>query len=480
METENAKTLCEIAQANGTDKVAVDHVFAGRNYAERYDEICNPFRFKPVRVLEIGVLHGASLRSWCDYFPRGDIHGIDIDENVRRAVVHPRVTIHIGSQADSKFLNRRVSGPFDFIVDDGSHITDHILASFRTLFPRVVPGGWYCIEDLRNTHLDLDSTYDVRQSWPGMHKNEDAVGAFDCHRHSLDAWIINMIKNMDFHTGEIEEIRVSAMMIFIRKRRDLPPLRLDLRPTIPDCVFVVSFSLYGNKAVYVRGAIENARQIHKKLPGWRARFFVGSDVPQHALCELADVGNHVEIIPMNKTDDLDRRGSAMLWRFAPAVDPGVDAFISRDADSRISKREITALEEWFGSGRVFHGMRDATDHNYPILGGMWGIMPRRFLGLEPELVAQLHEEIQTGKLKPQHATDQAWLEERLWPAVSRSGVSIVHDSQPKRNFSVGDVSVLFSTDIDPSEGFVGQCFDPADERPITHDKRVSLESIVFE
>ena len=45
-------------------------------------------------------------------------------------------------------------GPFDLIIDDGSHVNAHILASFNALFGDYLkPGGFYVIED-------LDTAYD--------------------------------------------------------------------------------------------------------------------------------------------------------------------------------------------------------------------------------------------------------------------------------------------------------------------------------
>jgi hypothetical protein len=39
-------------------------------------------------------------------------------------------------------------GPFDIIIDDGSHISEHIITSYRTLFPHLTAHGLYVIEDL--------------------------------------------------------------------------------------------------------------------------------------------------------------------------------------------------------------------------------------------------------------------------------------------------------------------------------------------
>ncbi|KAK8405419.1 hypothetical protein O3P69_001755 [Scylla paramamosain] len=42
-----------------------------------------------------------------------------------------------------------------------------------------------------------------------------------------------------------------------------------------------------------------------------------------------------------------------------------------DVDSRVSQREVAAVEEWLASRKMFHVMRDHPSHNVPVLGGMW-------------------------------------------------------------------------------------------------------------
>lgn len=41
---------------------------------------------------------------------------------------------------------------FDIILDDGSHISEHIITSFTTLFSELKPGGLYVIEDTQTSY----------------------------------------------------------------------------------------------------------------------------------------------------------------------------------------------------------------------------------------------------------------------------------------------------------------------------------------
>jgi hypothetical protein len=77
-----------------------------------------------------------------------------------------RVIIVQGSQSDPERLLEVSAqyGPFDIILDDGSHFRDDIFASMDTLFPVMKDGGVYVIEDTQTSYwpnaqgsLDLDA-----------------------------------------------------------------------------------------------------------------------------------------------------------------------------------------------------------------------------------------------------------------------------------------------------------------------------------
>lgn len=96
------------------------------HYFETYQTVFDSRRTTPMRILEIGVFHGASLRLWKSYFQHAKtcLVGVDIDPACA-SYDAPSDGIHVrlGSQADSEFLAKVVDefGPFDLIIDDGSH-----------------------------------------------------------------------------------------------------------------------------------------------------------------------------------------------------------------------------------------------------------------------------------------------------------------------------------------------------------------------
>jgi hypothetical protein len=146
----NIDPLTRLAIRHGTDK------WGPHFYTPIYHELFKALRDKPIRLLEIGVggyafrkVGGASLAMWADYFQWGHIVGLDVAE--KQLNLGPRVTIVQGSQADPAFLAKVAAeqGPFDIIIDDGSHVPDHVTLGFDKLFPAVTDGGFYVIEDVQ-------------------------------------------------------------------------------------------------------------------------------------------------------------------------------------------------------------------------------------------------------------------------------------------------------------------------------------------
>jgi hypothetical protein len=124
------------------------------HYFPAYEAIFGPIRSEPLRILEIGIWHGASLKLWRQYFahPKTIIVGVDVlPECLQYDAPSAGVHIRIGSQADPVFLKNIVEefGPFDLIMDDGSHHSSHIIASFNHLYADGLKDtGIYFVEDL--------------------------------------------------------------------------------------------------------------------------------------------------------------------------------------------------------------------------------------------------------------------------------------------------------------------------------------------
>lgn len=150
--------LIKLATLFRTDK------WGGHWYIPQYQRYFSALRHKKLNLFEIGVGGyenpnggGRSLRMWKFYFPNSQIYSIDIYD--KKKLQEDRIKIFQGSQDDPAFLRQVVDsmeGGVDIIIDDGSHINQHIIKSFEILFPLLNDAGIYVVEDVQTSY------------WPGL------------------------------------------------------------------------------------------------------------------------------------------------------------------------------------------------------------------------------------------------------------------------------------------------------------------------
>jgi hypothetical protein len=150
-----APTLETIGARHGTDKSARHH-----GYLEFYERFFRDLRNEPICLLEIGVLEGASVRMWSEYFPRARVIGVDVNPDVVKFETE-RITIEIANQANvAQLVELAIRyGPFDIVLDDGSHMWNDQITSLQYLYPFVRAGGFYVIEDLDTSFGQYAKTF---------------------------------------------------------------------------------------------------------------------------------------------------------------------------------------------------------------------------------------------------------------------------------------------------------------------------------
>jgi hypothetical protein len=179
-------------------------------FGEHYQFHFAPLRAKNLKILEIGIggleigvsgrydndsySGGESLRMWKNYFPNSIIYGIDIVD--KKALESDRIKIFQGSQDDEAFLKKVVkqTGKLDIVIDDGSHRNDHVIKTFKVLFPELNDGGIYVIED---THTSYIPSY---ENWSKFCNNNNQAPDWAQYGGSLDLYdsktMINFFKRL--------------------------------------------------------------------------------------------------------------------------------------------------------------------------------------------------------------------------------------------------------------------------------------------
>jgi hypothetical protein len=158
------------------------------HYGAAYGEFLKPYRYRRIKILEIGVggyadtLGGNSLLAWQAYFPFARIVGCDIRD--KRALNTRNTRIYRVDQSSAEDLAElvRAEGPFDIVIDDGSHLNRHQIFTFEALFESVSKDGLYVLEDVQTSYWP-DRVGPV--AWDGAHIGDDRF-ADTCVGYFLD------------------------------------------------------------------------------------------------------------------------------------------------------------------------------------------------------------------------------------------------------------------------------------------------------
>jgi hypothetical protein len=165
----NSHSLGWLVKHFGSDKTGPPGT---HRYTQHYQKFFEPLRDRRMVVLEIGIggyakagKGGGSLRAWKQFFPHAVIVGLDLED--KKFVEEDRIRVYQGDQSDAAVLHRIVEevGRPRIVIDDGSHFSHHVRASFAVLFPLLETGGYYCIEDVQTSY------------WPEWHGSDDRHSA---------------------------------------------------------------------------------------------------------------------------------------------------------------------------------------------------------------------------------------------------------------------------------------------------------------
>lgn len=200
---------------------------------------------------------------------------------------------------------------------------------------------------------------------------------------------------------------------------------------------IISFSLYGWDYKYFTGAICNAELAKIIYPDWICRFYCGETVPEEIINQLKEFDN-VEVIHMLE----NTKYSYMMWRFLPIDDNDVEVMLSRDADSRLSHREKSCVDEFLKSDKLFHSIQDHGLHDN-IMGGMWGMKKNDRINMT-ELV-----ENWTGGLE--YFSDQWFMRNTIKPIFLDS--LLTHCSAHLNNFPVEKTNNFCVGEVFPSDNY---------------------------
>lgn len=151
----------------------------GHHYDTMYQQRLGPYSkddVDPFQFLEIGFYRGGGYDTYREFLPRGECHSIEIAclpegprsegkwpwgnfpaKNPRYQQYLDENRLHCGDGNDVNFLNsvwknemkRPGALPLKLVVDDGAHVSKHMVQTVMFWFPRIEPRGLLIVEDIQ-------------------------------------------------------------------------------------------------------------------------------------------------------------------------------------------------------------------------------------------------------------------------------------------------------------------------------------------
>ena len=181
-------------RSSGTDKIA------HHGYHRFYADFLSLFDGSQA-ILEIGLGSGESIMFWKRLFPNSKLFIADRDYEGELS----ECTILKCDQSSPEDLERLSQNLEDseigLILDDGSHIPEHQLATFNTLFPKVlVDSGIYIVEDIEVSYWRQGGCYGYTASYGWRRKS--LISRF----LKLADWVNREFLSADEKEKQLEEL----------------------------------------------------------------------------------------------------------------------------------------------------------------------------------------------------------------------------------------------------------------------------------
>lgn len=161
--------LHELGTKYGTDKTTIS-ASSDYSYLHIYEKILAPLdQYSSIKILEIGVRGGNSVNMFLERFPNAHVYGIDIVDCNFDVIAPERFSFHKVDQRNLSALTKvfAKAQSFDLIIDDGSHLIDDYINTFRLAFSYLRKSGYYIIEDVYNNYSEWNFTRETHVNGDG-------------------------------------------------------------------------------------------------------------------------------------------------------------------------------------------------------------------------------------------------------------------------------------------------------------------------
>jgi len=163
----NSSELCEIGKKYDTDKSSqrnnVTDVRHCHPYTLFYEGLFKNKKDETLKIAELGILDGASLLMWKEYFSNSEIYGFEYDNNLinnfKQNFNNDRVTLSNIDVTNKDSIVKAFSELnilYDIIIEDTTHQFEDQIKVIENTYQYLKPGGILIIEDIFKSYNEND------------------------------------------------------------------------------------------------------------------------------------------------------------------------------------------------------------------------------------------------------------------------------------------------------------------------------------
>lgn len=163
----NKSELCEIGKKYDTDKSSQRNNVTDKRhchpYTLFYDGLFKSYKNEPLKIAELGILDGASLLMWQEYFPNSNLYGFEYNvaliDNFRQKYNNDRITLSYIDVTNKDSIKNTFNGlniMYDIIIEDTTHQFEDQIRVIENIYKYLKPGGVLIVEDIFKSYKETD------------------------------------------------------------------------------------------------------------------------------------------------------------------------------------------------------------------------------------------------------------------------------------------------------------------------------------
>jgi predicted O-methyltransferase YrrM len=179
--TNNSSELCKIGKKYDTDKSSqrnnVSNTRHCHPYTLFYEGLFKNKKNENLKIAELGILDGSSLRMWQEYFTNAEIYGFEYNDdlitNFRQKFNNDRIAlanINVNNKESIVKAFSDLNIIYDIIIEDTTHQFEDQIRVIENTYHYLKPGGIMIVEDIFKSYNENDY---INRLNPILHNFQD-------------------------------------------------------------------------------------------------------------------------------------------------------------------------------------------------------------------------------------------------------------------------------------------------------------------